>query len=96
MIFNKKLIVIEKKSTGNIEITRSDNLNYTESSHQLKVTIPCNSCQINSNQYDYVMVIYKNNDLTNPLILYKPDYSLAGNFIYDNLIFNMSGYKIVS
>ena len=88
LIFNEKLIITEKSSTGIIEITRTDNLNYTESSHQLKVTIPCDNCQINSNQYDYVMVIYKNNDLTNPLVLYKPDYSIAGNFIYDNLIFD--------
>ena len=34
------------------------------------------------------MVIYKNNDLTNPLVLYEPDYAIAGNFIYDNLIFD--------
>ena len=88
LIFNEKLIITEKSSTGIIEITRTDNLNYTKSSHQLKVTIPCDNCQINSNQYDYVMVIYKNNDLTNPLVLYKPDYSIAGNFIYDNLIFD--------
>ena len=88
LIFNEKLIITGKNSTGIIEITRTDNLNYTESSHQLKVTIPCDNCQINSNQYDYVMVIYKNNDLTNPLVLYKPDYSIAGNFIYDNLIFD--------
>ena len=86
LIFNEKLIITEKSSTGIIEITRTDNLNYSKSSHQLKVTIPCDNCQINSNQYDYVMVIYKNNDLTNPLVLYKPDYSIAGNFIYDNLI----------
>ena len=88
MIFNEKLIITRKSSTGIIEITRTDNLNYTESSHQLKVTIPCESCQINSNQYEYVMVIYKNNDLTNPLVLYEPDYAIAGNFIYDNLIFD--------
>lgn len=88
LIFNEKLIITEKSSTGIIEITRTDNLNYSKSSHQLKVTIPCDNCQINSNQYDYVMVIYKNNDLTNPLVLYKPDYSIAGNFIYDNLIFD--------
>ena len=88
LIFNEKLIITRKSSTGIIEITRTDNLNYTESSHQLKVTIPCESCQINSNQYEYVMVIYKNNDLTNPLVLYEPDYAIAGNFIYDNLIFD--------
>ena len=88
LIFEEKLIIREKNSTGVIEITRTDNINYSESSHQLKVTMPCNSCEINSNQYDYVMVIYKNNNLNNPFILYEPDYSLAGNFIYDNLIFN--------
>lgn len=88
LIFEEKLIIKEKNSTGVIEITRTDNINYSESSHQLKVTMPCNSCQINSNQFDYVMVIYKNNNLNNPFILYEPDYSLAGNFIYDNLIFN--------
>ena len=88
LIFNEKLIITEKSSTGILEITRTNNLNYSKSSHQLKVTIPCDNCQINSNQYDYVMVIYKNNDLTNPLVLYKPDYSIAGNFIYDNLIFD--------
>ena len=54
LIFNEKLIITRKSSTGIIEITRTDNLNYTESSHQLKVTIPCESCQINSNQYEYV------------------------------------------
>ena len=54
LIFNEKLIITGKSSTGIIEITRTDNLNYTESSHQLKVTIPCDNCQINSNQYDYV------------------------------------------
>ncbi|MEE2604558.1 MAG: type IX secretion system plug protein domain-containing protein [Bacteroidota bacterium] len=87
-VFNKKIIITRKSSTGIIEVTRTDNLNYTNSSHQLKVTIPCINCQINSNQYDYVMVIYKNNDLTNPLVLYKPDYALSENFIYDNLIFD--------
>jgi len=86
-ILNEKLIITGKSSTGIIEVTRTDNLNYIESSHQLKVTIPCNSCQINSNKYDYVLVIYKNNNLTNPLVLYKPDYVIAGNFVYDNLIF---------
>ena len=50
LIFNENLIITEKSSTGIIEITRTDNLNYTESSHQLKVTIPCDNCQINSNQ----------------------------------------------
>jgi len=88
LIFNEKLIITGKSSTGIIEITRTDNLNYSESSHQLKVIIPCDNCQINSNQYDYVLVIYKNNDLTNPLVLYKPDYVIAENFIYDNLIFD--------
>jgi len=88
LIFNEKIIITGKGSIGVIEVTRTDNLNYTDSSHQLKVTIPCNSCQINSNKYEYVMVIYKNNDLTNPLVLDKPDYALAGNFIYDNLIFD--------
>ena len=87
LILNEKLIISGKSSTGVIEVTRTDNLNYIESSHQLKVTIPCNSCQINSNKYDYVLVIYKNNNLTNPLVLYKPDYVIAGNFVYDNLIF---------
>lgn len=86
-VFSRKFILIKNSLNGTIEISKMRDINFQNSHQKLKVNIPCNNCNFNSNTFQYKLIVFKNYNLNDFRLINRPTFKLSNSFIYDNINF---------
>lgn len=86
-VFSRKFILIKNSLNGTIEISKMRDINFQNSHQKLKVNIPCNNCNFNSNTFQYKLIVFKNYNFNDFRLINRPTFKLSNSFIYDNINF---------
>lgn len=86
IIFQRKLIIIEKTNPGSIDVFRAKEFDKRNSYQNLKIRFRCIDC-IFDNSSQYKLVVIQNNNLNNYLLVNKTTLKTSKEMIYDNVLF---------
>tara|TARA_B100001057_G_scaffold47621_1_gene42420 strand:- start:225 stop:1415 length:1191 start_codon:yes stop_codon:yes gene_type:complete len=86
-VFSRKFIIIKNSLNGTIEISKMRDINFQNSHQKLKVNIPCNNCNFNSNTFQYKLIVFRNYNLNDFRLINRPTFKLSNSFVYDNINF---------
>ena len=86
IIFQRKLIILEKTNPGSIDVFRAKGFDKRNSYQNLKIRFRCIDC-IFDNSSEYKLVVFQNNNLNNYLLINKTTLKTSKEMIYDNVLF---------
>ena len=79
-LFERKFSILEEKTKINIEFLKSKNLKNYNSHQNLDITVNCSNCNnLTGSSSQLKLVIIKNNQWSNKIVLSEPDFSLIIN-----------------
>ena len=87
IVFERKFVFINNYILGNIEISRSKEINLINEFQNLKISFSCTNCLYDINS-DYKLVVLKNKNFNDLKIFEKPTLKTSNKLIFDNILFN--------
>ncbi len=86
IIFQRKFIIVEKGNIGNIEISRSKDINKRNSYQNLKIKFRCIECVFDTRS-KYKLVVLQNNNFNNYQLINNSTLKTSTEMIFDNILF---------
>lgn len=87
-LFERKFSVIDKKVLVNIEISKPKDLRKFETHQSQDITIKCTNClDFKNNSSSLKLVVIKNNQWENSVVIEKPDFFFNNKLVYKNILF---------
>ena len=85
-LFERKFSILEEKTKINIEFFKSKNLKNYNSHQNLDITVNCSNCNnLTRSSSQLKLVIIKNNQWSNKIVLNEPDFFFDNKLIYKNI-----------
>ena len=87
IVFERKFVFINNYKLGNIEISRTKEINLINEFQNLKISFSCTNCVYDINS-EYKLVVLKNKNFNDLKIFEKPTLKTSNKLIFDNILFN--------
>ncbi len=87
-LFERKFSILDEKAFLNIDFFKSKNLENFDFYQNLDVTVNCSNCNsMTGNSSQLKLVVIKNNQWDNKIVLSRPDFFFDNKLIYKNIEF---------